>query len=43
MGLIMIFYMQWGELEGEFEQLEYLRKILGINEDNTHDATDDEL
>lgn len=34
--------MQWGALQGEFEQLEYLRKILGINEDNSDDEREDE-
>lgn len=34
-GLLVISYMQWEALSGEFKQLEYLRKIIGNNEDTS--------
>ncbi|KAJ4798374.1 hypothetical protein LUZ62_049620 [Rhynchospora pubera] len=35
--LVSLSYNEWATLKGEFEQLEYLRKILGINEDVSFD------
>lgn len=32
---LVISYMQWEALSGEFKQLEYLRKIIGNNEDTS--------
>jgi hypothetical protein len=26
-------WLQWDELQGEFEQLEYLRRILGLDDE----------
>ncbi|XP_020571480.1 RAP domain-containing protein, chloroplastic [Phalaenopsis equestris] len=41
--LVSLSYFEWEELKGEFEQLEYLRKILAINADGNSEDQPESL